>query len=108
MSEQTEGQDGAAPLWNGWAMGMFVGLIALTGMFFGMTRILELNAMRAELYADFRDLCDEQASLEAERSALEAANADLRARFRQLDPRTYPAPQVEARWTCDNPPPAHD
>lgn len=97
-----------APLWNGWAMGMFAGLLALCGIFFGWTQTIHLDNRWAHLSSQFQATCRDQEVLAAVIDDLiegEGGNRELRAEFRQLEPRSYPAAEVEVLGID---PPAYD
>lgn len=97
MSEPST-SDRPAPPWNGWALGMFFGLIALSGLFFGWTQTIHLDNRWSSLSSEFQATCRDEEMLLAVIDDLiegENGNDELRARFSQLDPRTYPAPEIE-------------
>jgi hypothetical protein len=100
MTEQsnTSNTSNSAPLWNGWAMGMFAGLLALSGIFFGWTKTIHLDNRWAHLSSEFQATCRDQEVLAAVIDDLiegNDGNRELRAEFRQLELRTYPAAEVD-------------
>jgi hypothetical protein len=97
MTEQSNTTN-SAPLWNGWAMGMFAGLLALSGIFFGWTKTIHLDNRWAHLSSEFQATCRDQEVLAAVIDDLiegNDGNRELRAEFRQLELRTYPAAEVD-------------
>jgi hypothetical protein len=97
MTEQ-ETHESPAPLWNGWALGMLFGLVALSSAFFGWMQTIHLDNRWADLSSRFQSICRDQETLQAVTDGLiegEDGNNELRAAFSQLDPRTYPATEVE-------------
>lgn len=107
MNEQSNTTN-AAPLWNGWAMGMFAGLVALCGIFFGWTKTIHLDNRWAHLSSEFQATCRDQEVLGAVIDDLiegDGGNRELRAEFRQLEPRAYPPAEVDV---SDIAPPTYD
>lgn len=97
MTEQST-QEIPAPLWNGWALGMLFGLIALASAFFGWMQTIHLDNRWADLSSRFQSICRDQETLQAVIDDLvegEDGNNELRAAFSQLEPRTYPATEVD-------------
>jgi hypothetical protein len=97
MSETTT-TNPYAPLWSGWALGMLLGLIALTAMFFGWTQTIHLSNRWSVLSSEFQTVCRDQQVLASAVDMLmegEEGNDRLRAAFPQLAPRPYPAPEVQ-------------
>jgi hypothetical protein len=95
---ESSAPENSAPLWNGWAIGMFAGLLALGAMFFGWTKTIQLDNRWADLSSVFQATCGDQETLNAvinELVAGEDGNLELRAQFSQLEPRTYPAAEIE-------------
>lgn len=96
MTEQSVPSN-PAPLWNGWALGMFFGLVALSGVFFGWKQTIHLDRRWANLASEFQATCRDEQMLAMVIDDLingENGNNELRAAFRQLEPRTYPAAPV--------------
>lgn len=96
MTEQSVPSN-PAPLWNGWALGMFFGLVALSGVFFGWKQTIHLDQRWANLASEFQATCRDEEMLTLVIDDLingENGNNELRAAFRQLEPRTYPAAPV--------------
>lgn len=107
MSEQSNSSP-PAPLWNGWAMGMFFGLIALSGMFFGWTQTIHLDNRWSRLSSEFQATCRDEQTLTAVIGDLiegDDGNNELRAHFPQLQPRPYPATEIEVLGVA---PPTYD
>lgn len=97
MTEQST-QANPAPLWNGWAMGMLFGLIALSGAIFGWTQTIHLDNRWSDLSSEFQTICRDQETLNAVIDDLvegDNGNDELRSAFPQLEPRTYPAAEVD-------------
>lgn len=106
MSEQVDSAAvrRAAPLWNGWALGMFLGFIALGAMFFGWRQTIHLGNRWSTLSSQMEAVCRDQDTMTAAIAKLvdgdpEAdilGNSDLRALLTRLDPtRDYPAPEAD-------------
>jgi hypothetical protein len=79
-------------------MGMFFGLVALSGVFFGWTQTIHLDNRWSDLSSAFQATCRDQQILHAVIDDLiegDDGNDELRAVFAQLTPRSYPAPEVE-------------
>lgn len=90
-------------LWSGWAAGMLIGLLAVGGVFIGMTRVLHEERQWAHAANAFEIVCANQQRLTALRNEVVRQNRELRASFRRLEPRHYPADDVVVFGLADEP-----
>ncbi len=107
MSDQpldTPSYQRTAPLWNGWAIGMFLGLVALSAMFFGWRQTIHLSDRWSELSSQMQAVCRDQQLMAGTVDTLIhgqdepgiLGNDDLRALLPRLTPtRPYPAAEAD-------------
>lgn len=93
-----------ARLWNGWALGMFLGFIALGAMFFGWRQTIHLGNRWAVLSSQMQEVCRDQEAMtvaidrlmHGQPDADILGNEDLRALLRPpLGQRPYPAAEAD-------------